>query len=48
VTFHRAVDLTPDPVEAIEVLLSLGVDRVLSSGGAATARGGAEALGRWG
>ena len=44
VTFHRAVDLTPDPVEAIEALLSLGVDRVLSSGGAATARGGAAAL----
>ena len=44
VTFHRAVDRTRNPLEAIEVLLSLGVDRVLSSGGATTAREGADML----
>ena len=44
ITFHRAVDQTPDPMEAIEALLSLGVARVLSSGGAATAREGAPVL----
>lgn len=44
VTFHRAIDLTPEPVEALEALLELGVDRVLSSGGAATALEGAAVL----
>ena len=44
VTFHRAVDATRDPIEAIEALLSLGVDRVLTSGGARTAREGASTL----
>lgn len=37
VTFHRAFDLTRDPFEALEVLLALGVDRLLTSGQAATA-----------
>jgi copper homeostasis protein len=32
VTFHRAFDLTRDPVEALDTLLALGVDRVLTSG----------------
>lgn len=31
-TFHRAFDMTPDPFEALEALLRLGVDRVLTSG----------------
>jgi copper homeostasis protein len=44
VTFHRAIDRTPDPIAAIEALLSLGVDRVLTSGGAPTAREGARTL----
>jgi copper homeostasis protein len=32
VTFHRAFDMTPDAFEALETLISLGVDRVLTSG----------------
>jgi copper homeostasis protein len=36
VTFHRAFDMTPDPFQAIETLVGLGVDRVLTSGQEAT------------
>jgi copper homeostasis protein len=32
VTFHRAFDMTPEPFRALEILVSLGVDRVLTSG----------------
>ena len=32
VTFHRAFDMTRDPFDALETLVSLGVDRVLTSG----------------
>ncbi len=32
ITFHRAFDMTPDPFEALETLIGLGVDRVLTSG----------------
>jgi copper homeostasis protein len=32
VTFHRAFDMTRDPREALETLMELGVDRVLTSG----------------
>jgi copper homeostasis protein len=32
VTFHRAFDMTRDPFEALDTLLALGVDRVLTSG----------------
>jgi copper homeostasis protein len=32
VTFHRAFDMTPDPVAALETLVELGVDRILTSG----------------
>ncbi|MDP9313864.1 MAG: copper homeostasis protein CutC [Chloroflexota bacterium] len=31
-TFHRAFDATPDPFEALDILIRLGVDRVLTSG----------------
>lgn len=44
VTFHRAFDAARDQDEALDVLLSLGVDRVLTSGGAPTARAGANRL----
>ena len=32
VTFHRAFDMTPDPFAALETLVGLGIDRVLTSG----------------
>jgi copper homeostasis protein len=32
VTFHRAFDMTPDAFDALETLIELGVDRVLTSG----------------
>ncbi|WP_338403814.1 copper homeostasis protein CutC [Cellulosimicrobium arenosum] len=34
VTFHRALDVVTDPVEALDLLVDLGVARVLTSGGA--------------
>lgn len=44
VTFHRAIDVTRDPIEAYGVLGGLGVDYVRTSGGAPTALEGAEVL----
>ncbi|MFA7418820.1 MAG: copper homeostasis protein CutC [Melioribacteraceae bacterium] len=32
VTFHRAFDMTRDPIEALSVLIELGVERLLTSG----------------
>jgi copper homeostasis protein len=47
-TFHRAFDMVRDPVEALEVLINLGVDRVLTSGQHATAIEGLANLKRLG
>lgn len=44
VTFHRAFDLAPDPVAALESLADAGVQRILTAGGASTAAEGASAL----
>ena len=44
VTFHRAVDLTRDLEESLDTLIDAGVDRVLTSGGAATAAEGAATI----
>ena len=44
VTFHRAFDAAPDLEDALETLIALGVDRVLTSGGAATALEGRAVL----
>ncbi len=40
VTFHRAFDLVPDPAAALETLIGIGVERVLTSGGATSALDG--------
>jgi copper homeostasis protein len=43
-TFHRAFDMVCDPVQALEVLIGLGVDRVLTSGQRGSAIEGLENL----
>ena len=44
VTFHRAIDVARDPIAALDDLLALGVDRVLTSGQSRTALAGARAI----
>lgn len=44
VTFHRAIDVCRDPAQALEAIVALGCERVLSSGGAPDALAGAQAL----
>ncbi|MDN3355584.1 copper homeostasis protein CutC [Actinomadura sp. DC4] len=46
VTFHRAFDVTRSPEEAFEDVVSLGVDRLLTSGAAPSALEGAELIAR--
>lgn len=41
VTFHRAFDCARDHVHALDTIMELGCERVLTSGGAATALAGA-------
>jgi copper homeostasis protein len=40
ITCHRVIDFAPDPLDALECLIELKYDRVLSSGQAATANEG--------
>ena len=44
VTFHRAFDLCRDPREALETLVEMGIDRVLTSGCQPDALRGAECI----
>ena len=44
VTCHRAIDAARDIDEALDALVDLGVDRVLTSGGAPSAAEGAEVI----
>lgn len=44
VTFHRALDMTLDPERALEDVIACGVQRVLTSGGAASAWAGRKRL----
>ena len=45
VTFHRAFDRVRDYRDALESLIDLGIERVLTSGGASTALAGVDVLG---
>ena len=44
VSFHRTFDMTANIYTSLDALIALGVDRVLTSGGAATALEGGEAI----
>lgn len=44
IVLHRAIDLVADPVAAVEQAVRLGYDHILTSGGAATADAGADAI----
>ena len=44
ITFHRAIDRSTDPLRALEMLLLLGVQRVLTSGAADHAVDGTQVL----
>lgn len=43
-TFHRAFDMTKDPFAALEALVELGIDRVLTSGQEESAAAGIDLL----
>lgn len=47
VVFHRAFDRVPDQERALEQLLALGVDTILTSGGVACAADAADRLRQW-
>lgn len=44
ITLHRSFDMVGDPVTALEVAIGLGIDTVLTSGGAPTALKGIETI----
>ena len=44
VTFHRAFDRAADPYRALEDIISLGIERIMTSGQAATAVEGSDLL----
>ncbi len=46
VTFHRAFDMTPDPLAALDSLVRCGIGRVLTSGQRPTAQDGLDLLRR--
>lgn len=45
ITFHKAIDLLPNPVEGVKILKKIGgIHRILTSGGKETAEQGAQIL----
>lgn len=45
VTFHRAFDMAEDPIQALMAIINLGIERILTSGQAASALEGAKLIG---
>ena len=45
-TFHRAIDLLADPVDAVDAITALGFTRILTSGGALRAIDGVDVIAR--
>lgn len=45
-TLHRSIDLVPDPLDAVDLAMELGFERILTSGGAQTAQDGADRIAR--
>ncbi len=46
ITFHRAFDMCRDPKQALEQIIALGCDRILTSGGQPTAEKGIPLIGQ--
>lgn len=44
ITFHRAIDMTRNLSEALETIIGLGIDRILTSGGEATVLEGLDTI----
>ena len=44
VTFHKAIDEISNPLDYIEDLINIGIKRILTSGGKATALEGSELI----
>ena len=44
VTFHKAIDDAKDILKAVSQLKTIGIDRILTSGGQPTAKGGSDTL----
>ena len=44
VTFHRAVDITPDPIQAVREIIDCGCERILTSGGKKSVSEGIETI----
>ncbi|MEX3011000.1 copper homeostasis protein CutC [Hoeflea sp. TYP-13] len=47
VTLHRVFDLVEDPLRAIDIAADLGIERILTSGGATSAQAGIEQIRRY-
>ncbi|MGD0892790.1 MAG: copper homeostasis protein CutC [Terracidiphilus sp.] len=45
-TFHRAIDMTPDPLAALNDVVATGASRILTSGGAPSAKLGMREIAR--
>jgi copper homeostasis protein len=44
VTFHKAIDRVRDPINALDAMIAMGIDRVLTSGGRPSAFEGTDTL----